>query len=96
MTETNPEATRVTLSEQDLFNRLVTLFGEQLVLAEDIKQLKKDAKFHKEHNPQGIPKEDIAFVVAAAKLEANEKFEEFTGKAFAVRETYKRLTGYDD
>lgn len=96
MTDTNTEATRVTLTEQDLFDRLVTLFGEQLVLAEDIKQLKKDAKFHKEHNPQGIAKEDISFVVAAAKLEAKQQYEEFSGKAFAVSETYKRLTKYND
>lgn len=92
MTEVN----RVTLNEQQLFDRLVTLFGDQLQLADQIKQLKADAKFHKDNNPNGIAKEDVAFVSAAAKLEAQQNFEEVSAKAAFVAAKYKELTGYDD
>jgi hypothetical protein len=92
MTEVN----RVTLTEQELFDRLVELFTEQLVLADDISQLKKDAKFNKKTNPNGIAAEDLSFVAAAAKLEAKQNFEEFTGKAALVAAKYKELTKYDE
>lgn len=91
MTEVN----RVTLTEQELFDRLVTLFTEQMVQAEDIKQLKTDAKFNKKTNPNGIATDDLKFVAQAAKLEAKQNFEEFTGQAALVAQKYKELTGYD-
>ena len=90
------EVTRVTLNEQQLFDRLVDLLSQQMTLAEDISQLKKDAKFNKKTNPNGIPAEDIKFVAAAAKLEAQQQFEEFTAKAAATAEKFKQLSGYDN
>lgn len=90
------EVQRITLTEQELFDRLVDLIGQQLTLAEDIAQLKKDAKFNKKHNPQGIPVEDVKFVSAAAKLEAQQQFEEFSAAAAATAAKFKKLSGYDD
>lgn len=90
------EELRVTLTEEQLFERLVTLETEKLVLTEDIKQLKKDAKFHKDNNPGGIAKEDVALIQAAAKLEAKRDFEEKQEKAKAVFAKYIELTNYND
>jgi NACalpha-BTF3-like transcription factor len=92
----NEQAQRVTLSEQALFDRLVTLFGDQLNLSSDISQLKADAKFHKDNNPGGISKEDIKFVAAAAKLEAQQVYEEFSAKNAAVAAKFKELSNYDN
>lgn len=90
------EVERVTLTEEQLFERLVELEGDKLTLTEDIKQLKKDAKFHKDDNPGGIAKEDVALIHAAAKLEAKRDFEEKQEKARAVFAKYVELTGYND
>jgi len=84
------------ISEQELYDRLVTLETEQLVRASDIAQLKKDAKFHKKTNPTGLPKEVVSLASKAAKLEAAANFEEFSAKNHAVEETFKRLSGYDE
>lgn len=83
------------ITEQELFDRLVELYHEQLVLGEDIKQLKKDAKFHKNENPKGLDKVIVANASAAAKLQAAAQFEEFSAKNKAVAEAFKRLTNYD-
>lgn len=93
MTDVNA-VQRVTLSEQELFDRLVELFTNQLVLSDDIKQLKNDVKYHKDNNPKSIDKDDLSFVSAAAKLEAKQNFEEFTGKNALVAQKYKELTNY--
>lgn len=69
---------------------------EQLVRAEDIKQLKADAKFNKKTNPQGIAATDLALVAAAAKLEAQNVFEEFAAKNAEVTAKFKELSGYED
>lgn len=87
---------RTNLSEQELFDCLVELFGKQLEMASDIKQLKADNKFNKKENPKGIPAADIALVVAAAKLEAQNVFEEFQSKHAEVEAKFKELTGYDN
>jgi hypothetical protein len=90
------EVQRVTLTEQELFDRLSDLFIQQMVLSDDISQLKKDAKFHKDKNPKGISKDDLKFVAQAAKLEAKSQFEEYTANAHAVAVKFKLLSGYDD
>jgi hypothetical protein len=90
------EVQRVTLTEQELFDRLVELLTEQLVRAEDIKQLKKDAKFNKKTNPNGIPAADLALVAKAAALEAQNVFEEFAAKNAEVTAKFKELSGYED
>lgn len=90
------EAPRFTLTQQQLFDRLVVLISQQLTLAKDISQLKKDAKFNKKTNPAGIPIVEIGLVVASAKLRAQEQFEEFTHKAAQVTAKFKELTAYDE
>lgn len=86
----------MSMSEQELFDRLVDLNKQALTLAEDISQLKKDVKFHKDSNPSGLSANDIKFVAAAAKLEAKEQFEEFSGDNAEVIRKYKSLTNYED
>ncbi|MNR06693.1 hypothetical protein D3C85_1227780 [compost metagenome] len=83
------------MTEQQLFDALVSLNKQALTIAEDISQLKKDVKFHKDSNPSGLSKDDIAFVAAAAKLEAKQQFEEFSGTNAAVIQKYKLLTNYE-
>jgi hypothetical protein len=85
----------MSMTEQQLFDALVVLNKEALVKAEDISQLKKDVKYNKDSNPSGLAAEDIKFVSAAAKLEAKQQFEEFSGDNAAVIAKYKVLTGYD-
>lgn len=84
------------ISEKELFDRLVNLFQQQMVLVNDIKQLKKDAKFNKKSNPTGIDKTIVPIISDAAKLEAKRNFEEYAGKNYAVIVKFKELSGYDD
>lgn len=89
------EIERINLSEQELFDRLVEVRSEVLKLTSDIGQLKKDNKLNKKNNPKGIPSTDIALIDAAAKLEAQNVFEEFAAKNAEVQAKFKELTGYD-
>jgi hypothetical protein len=84
------------MSQKELFDRLVTLESEKLVLAEDIKTLKDDAKYDEDLNPSGVSKEDIKLIGAAAKLEAKRDFEEKEEAAKAVFGKYRELTNYED
>lgn len=95
MTELNvyePE----TLTEEDLFKRLVKLETDKLTLMDDIKQLKKDASYDGDMNPKGINKEDIKLIAKAAVLEAKNNFDEVRVGTEAVFEKYKELTKYDE
>lgn len=83
------------MKQVDLFKRLVSLEGDKLTIAEDIKQIKDDAKYDEDTNPQGISKEDIKLIAAAAKLEAQNQFEEKKEAATAVFRKYEELTGYN-
>lgn len=85
------DAPRFTLTEQQLADRLVELLTDQLKLTADIKQLKADAKFHKDKNPTGIPAADVALIASAAKIEANLAFDEFKEKNAAVTAKYTEL-----
>lgn len=85
------EVERVTLTEQQLADRLVELRTEALKVASDIKQIKKDAKFHKDKNPTGIPAAEITLIDNAAKIEANAAFDEFKEKTAAVSAKYAEL-----
>ncbi len=87
---------RATLTEEQLFERLAKLESEKLILSEDIKQLKKDATFHKDSNPGGIAKEEIKLIGAASKLEAKRDFEEKQSAARAVFAKYIQLSKYDE
>lgn len=80
------------LTEKELFDRLVQLETDKLTVAEDIKQIKKDSQFDEDDNPQGIAKESLALVHAAAKLEAKQNFCEFKEKNEAVIAKYDELT----
>ena len=85
----------MSLTQKELFDRLVNLESEKLITAEDIKQIKDDAKYDEDTNPQGISKEDIKLIAAAAKLEAQNQFEEKKEAATAVFKKYEELTGYN-
>jgi hypothetical protein len=82
---------RVTLTQQQLADRLVELMTDALKTAADIKQIKADAKFHKDKNPTGIPAADVALIASAAKIEANLAFDEFKEKNAAVTAKYNEL-----
>lgn len=83
-------------TEQDLYTRLATLFGEVIVLNEDIKQLKKDFTFDKKSNLDGLPKQDVAETAGAAKIKAQNDYEEKRQKAMAVFKKFEELEGYND
>lgn len=89
------EVARITLTEQELFERLTTLEEEVAVRQADIAQLKKDASFHKKENPNGIPKAEVALIAKSAKLEAARNFEEKQEATNAVFAKYVELTGYN-
>lgn len=92
----SPIVTHKAITEQELYDRLAYLFTQQLILTQDIGQLKKDAKFNRKRNPTGIPAADVALISDAAKLEAKNVFEEYVGKAKAVIDKFKELSGYDN
>ena len=85
---------RTAITEKELFQRLVTLETEKLTLAEDIKQLKDDAKYDDDMNPQGINKDELKLVAKAAILHAKSTFEEQKEAAQAVFKKYEALTDY--
>jgi uncharacterized protein (UPF0335 family) len=85
----------MSMTQQELFDRLTTLETEKLTLAADIKQLKDDSKYDEDVNPQGLSKEDIKLIGAASRLEAKKDFEEKQEAANAVFKKYVELTGYD-
>lgn len=86
---------RFTLNEDQLFERLVKLETDKLTLAADIAQLKKDAAYDEDENPQGIEKAEIKNIAGAAKLAAKNDFEEKKLAALEVFATFERLTGYN-
>lgn len=92
MTETTQD--RFTLSQKDLFERLVKLETDKLVLADDIKQLKSDSTYDADHNPKGISKEDIKLIAKASIIHAKATFEEQEEAANAVFSKYKELVNY--
>lgn len=81
-------------TQQALFDRLATLEGEKLVQSEDIKQLKKDFKFNKKTNLDGLPPEVVALVSKAAVIHARNVYEEQREAARAVFDKYEELSGY--
>lgn len=81
----------MTMTQEQLFDRLVQLRTDILVANEDIKQLKADAKYHKDDNPSGIVKDDVALIDKAAAIKAKENFDEQYESANAVFEKYREL-----
>lgn len=92
----SPVVTHKAITEQELYDRLTKLYTDQLILTSDIAQLKKDAKFNRKSNPNGIPGVDVALVSDAAKLAAKNVFEEYVGKARAIIDKFRELSHYDD
>lgn len=88
------QAERYTLTEKELFQRLVKLETDKLTLAADIKQLKDDASYDEDMNPKGIKKDEIKLIAKAAVLHAKCKFEEQKEATDAVYEKYIELTDY--
>lgn len=83
------------MKQVDLFKRLVDLESQKLTIADDIKQIKDDAKYDEDENPQGISKEDIKLIAAAARLQAKNDYEEKREAASAVFRKYEELTCYN-
>jgi len=92
---TNNTTERFTLSEKDLFERLVKLETDKLVLASDRKQLIQDATFDADGNPKGIQKEDVKLIAKSAVIHAKNTFEEQFEATSAVFDKYKLLTSYE-
>ena len=82
------------LSEKELFQRIVNLETDKLTIADDLKQIKKDSQYDADMNPEGISKEDIKLISAAAKLHASNLYEEKKEAADAVFQKYVELTDY--
>lgn len=86
----------MSISQKELYDRLVDLESQKLTLTEDINQLKADSKFHAEDNPAGISKDDIKSVHGAAKLKSKLDYEEKKEAAQAVFKKYEELEQYND
>ena len=85
----------MSISQRELFDRLVDLESQKLTIADDIKQIKDDAKYDEDENPQGVSKEDIKLIAAAAKIQAKNDYEEKREAASAVFRKYEELTCYN-
>lgn len=78
------------MTENELFERFISLELEAMATKENVKALQDEAKV------KGHDKVDIALVKASAKLHVNDAFEEKTDAARALEAKYKQLTGYDE
>ncbi len=85
----------VNLTEEELFAELVKLFTVQLSTADAITEVKSKNKFNKKKNPTGIDSHELGLIVAAAKLEATESYEEYAGRTAEIQAKFEELTGYN-
>ena len=60
----------MTTETKELFNTLLQLEREILLLQEQVKEVKTDATFHKDDNPSGMDKEDVGNIAKGAKAKA--------------------------
>lgn len=81
-------------TEQALFDRLAVQEGEKLTITGDITQLKKDFKYNKKTNLDGLPPEVVALVSKAAVIHAKNVYEEQRSATKAVFDKYEELSGY--
>lgn len=81
-------------TEQALFDRLADLEGQKLVITEDISQLKKDFKYNKKTNLDGLPADVVGLVAKAAVIHAKNVYEEQRAQSKAVFDKYEELSGY--
>lgn len=84
------------ISERELYDRLVDLETQKLTLTSDVNQLKSDSKYDEDTCPQGLAKEDIKNIHAAAKLKSKLDYEEKKEAAQAVFKKYEELEQYND
>lgn len=87
---------RPVLSAEELLEQLTRLNREINTRKEDIKQLIKDTKFHKKHNPAGIPADEVKQISKTAVRVAARDYEEKRAEALEFFAAYERLTNYDD
>lgn len=67
------------------FDKMVAVFHEKILLDDDVKLIKETLA------DEGLPKEDVAAMVAAATAKAREKTEEAKNKATKVAEMLDRF-----
>lgn len=60
------------MDKKELFRRAVNLETEVLDAQEFLKELKGEYTYNEEFNPKGLPKEDVAAVMKAAKAHAKQ------------------------
>lgn len=77
------------MTENELFERFISLELEALATKENVKELVDEAK------TVGHDKAEIALIKASAKIHVAGVFEEKTEAARALEAKYKELTGYD-
>lgn len=82
----------MSITEKELFERLVALETEKLTLTEDVNQLKKDAVYNEDTNPSGLSKEDIKLTHAAAKLLAKNDYDAKKKANEDIFRKYEELT----
>ena len=78
------------MTENELFERFVSLELDALALKEDVKALKDEGKV------VGFDKRAITLLQQSAKIHVADAFEERTEAQRELEETYKRVTGYND
>ena len=78
------------MTQDELFQRYITLELDAMATKEDVKQLTEEAKV------VGFDKVDIGLIKASAKLHVADTFEVKSEAARALEAKYKELTGYDD
>lgn len=77
------------MTENELFERFVTLELAAMAHKEDVKSLREEAK------EVGHEAKRIGMIKAAAKLHVENTFEEKEEATMELFELYKELTGYD-
>lgn len=87
---------RPVLSEDDLFERLVTLNKEINTRKADITQLIKDCKYHKKENPQGHDVKRVAYIAKSAVTYAAGDYEEKKTESLTFFQQFEEITGYND
>lgn len=67
------------------FNKMVAIFQEKMLLDDDVKLIKETL------GDEGLAKEDVAAMVAAATAKAREKLEDLKTKSEKVSEMIQRF-----
>lgn len=87
---------RPVLSEDDLFDRLVTLNKEINTRKADIAQLIVDCKYHKKENPQGHDGKRVKYIAKSAVTFAAGDYEEKKTDALTFFQQFEDITKYND